>query len=164
MRPLSGVSDHEIVIIQSQVHAKYQRPTKHKIYIWKKANTEDLKKEMSDFSSNFTNTHNKDTPIDILWSLFKNSCNELLNKFVPSKTTSSRFSQPWINSDIKRLSRNKKKNLQQSNRIKNFQRLGTLQSLEIKVPIWMQESTQQLHWKCVKWWLHQKSQTLLDFY
>lgn len=97
--------------------------------------TEDLKKEMSDFSSNFTNTHNKDTPIDILWSLFKNSCNELLNKFVPSKTTSSRFSQPWINSDIKRLSRNKKKNLQQSNRIKNFQRLGTLQSLEIKVPI-----------------------------
>lgn len=55
-----------------------QQSTKY-TYGRKKAKTEDLKKKMSDFSSNFTNELNKDTPIDILWSSFKNSCNELLN-------------------------------------------------------------------------------------
>lgn len=42
-----------------------QQSTKY-TYGRKKAKTEDLKKKNSDFSSNFTNEHNKDTPIDIL--------------------------------------------------------------------------------------------------
>lgn len=80
-----------------------------KIYLWKRTNTGDLREEMSDLAINFTNPHNKDTTIDILLSSFKNSCDELLNKFEPSYAPTSRSSHPWINADIKRLSRNKQK-------------------------------------------------------
>lgn len=42
--PMRGISDHDLIIIQSEVYAKYQRATKHKIYLWKNANTEVIKK------------------------------------------------------------------------------------------------------------------------
>ena len=53
----------------------------------KKANITDLKKEMMDFSQNFIKEHNRNTPVNILWDLFKVACENLLNKIAPSKTT-----------------------------------------------------------------------------
>lgn len=43
-KPMRGISVHDFIIIQSEVYAKYQRATKHKIYLWKNANTEVIKK------------------------------------------------------------------------------------------------------------------------
>jgi hypothetical protein len=44
------------------------------------------------------------TPINNLWSDFKTICLDNLRKHVPSKHTSTRYSQPWCNRNIRRLS------------------------------------------------------------
>jgi len=52
-KPISGVSDHEIVYVESRVYAKYQRPIQHKIYLWKKADMMNLKSDIFDAVSTF---------------------------------------------------------------------------------------------------------------
>ncbi|KAK3107772.1 hypothetical protein FSP39_021936 [Pinctada imbricata] len=39
IRPLPGVSDHEVLFIDTNVEVKHQRPPKRKIYLWNRANT-----------------------------------------------------------------------------------------------------------------------------
>ena len=61
------------------------------------------------FSNQFLNTYSKDTPINHLWSEFKNACLNCLNNLIPSKISSAKFHQPWITNAIKCLSRCKKR-------------------------------------------------------
>ena len=45
----------------------------------------------------------------MLWNCFKQKCIESIDTFVPSKMTSTRFSQAWCNRDIRCLSKRKKR-------------------------------------------------------
>jgi len=40
-----------------------------------------------------------DTPVDQLWPSVRNKIQDTMDKYVPSKLTSSRFNQPWITGD-----------------------------------------------------------------
>ena len=58
---------------------------------------------MQSFSKDFTEKNSIKTDVNSLWSDFSRKCLELMGKHVPFKETSSRYSQPWINQDLKRL-------------------------------------------------------------
>ena len=55
--PLPGISDHEMVYVDSDVSARYQRPIQRKIWLWSKADIPVLKQSMLQFSEDFTNKH-----------------------------------------------------------------------------------------------------------
>jgi len=77
----------------------HHKPSPRKVYniIWKKANFQPIKDEFCTFSDNFVATYDTNSDINDLWCSFKQKCMELLSKWVPSKNTSVRFHQPWIN-------------------------------------------------------------------
>ena len=64
---------------------------------------------LTEFASQFTADYCPATPINKLWNTFKKESTSAMNKFVPSKMTSRRFSQPWCNRNIRRLTRKKKR-------------------------------------------------------
>ena len=105
--PLTGVSDHEIVYIESNVSAKYQRPIQRKIWFWAKADIPKPKEDMVTFSEEFTNTYSIKSDVNTIWTEFSAKCTQLMTNHIPSKLSSKRFSQPWINMNVKRLSRKK---------------------------------------------------------
>ncbi|KAK3096098.1 hypothetical protein FSP39_023212 [Pinctada imbricata] len=107
IKPMPGISDHEAIFIDSDVQVKLQRPTRRKIYLWKKANMTDLRNHMRNFSDNYVQNHSTTEPIDSLWCALKTGCLSVLDTCVPSKMTTQRYSQPWITQDLKRLSRRK---------------------------------------------------------
>ena len=107
--PHPGISDHEIVIVESEISVKYKRPVRRKIYLWKKANTNNLKEDFQKFSKDFVNEYHSNKDINALWNVFAKKSQTLLDKHVPSKFTTQRFSQPWINRAIKRLSAKKQR-------------------------------------------------------
>jgi hypothetical protein len=76
-KPLPGISNHDIVLIDANVRATRTRTPKRNINLWKTANTQELQDEvrtnMEDFSSNEFPT------IDDMWTSFKNI---LLNAMV----------------------------------------------------------------------------------
>ena len=68
-----------------------------------------MNSQVKAFSDSFTSEYTTDTDINTLWSTFKTFCSFSIDSCVPSKMTSSRFHQPWINIKTKRLSRRKKR-------------------------------------------------------
>ena len=57
------------------------------------------------FSSKFSTSHS----VDSLWTAFKNGCLNVLGSNVPSKMATERYSQPWINRQIKQLTKRKQR-------------------------------------------------------
>jgi hypothetical protein len=106
--PIPGLSDHDTVLIDTNLIPNRQKPIQRKICLWKKVNITAMREDLSSFSSSFTAEYSTATHINTLWSIFKNKCTAALEKFVPSKLTSTRYSQPWMNRPIKRLARQKK--------------------------------------------------------
>ena len=55
-----------------------------------------------------TSPQNTSSDVKIMWNTFKTSSFSIMEEYVPSKTTSSRFNRPWINRREKRRSGGKK--------------------------------------------------------
>ena len=49
------------------------------------------------------------TNINTLWDYFKTKCTDIMQECIPSKTTSTRITKPWITKDLRTLSRRKQK-------------------------------------------------------
>ena len=64
---LSGISDYEIVFINSYISAKIQQPIQRKILIWNKANLENVRLNASNLALDFMNSYDVDTAVEILW-------------------------------------------------------------------------------------------------
>jgi predicted transcriptional regulator YdeE len=63
-----------------------------------------MKKCMLSFVKDFMKEHTTETHINTLWEKFETKCVELVEENIPSKQTSTCYSQPWINSEVKRMS------------------------------------------------------------
>ena len=114
---ISGVSDHEIIKVESFLSAIIVQHKPRKVYLWNRANFTNINESWSAFSNSFIQSHNIDTPIQELWDIFKAQCVNSLNS-IPTKSLSSSTKHPWITSAIKRLS-NKKKRLYNKARLSN---------------------------------------------
>ena len=73
---------------------------------------------MQIFSQNLTEKNSLKSDVNILWTEFSKKCLELMKNHLPTKETSSCYSQPWINRDLERLSRRKKKAYMKAKRTK----------------------------------------------
>jgi hypothetical protein len=72
--------------------------------LWNKTDLDGLKKEVT-----FLTAHTNTTNINSLWNDLKSGCLDIMNRYIPTKLTSTRYSQPWINREIKELTRRKNK-------------------------------------------------------
>ena len=62
----------------------------------------------STICQHFLSTHSPSTSVDIFWNDFMSICNTCM-ALVPTKLSSTKHHQPWINSCIKRLTRKKQR-------------------------------------------------------
>ena len=104
-----GVSDHDIVFVQAQTRATRKKPPRRKILLWKNVDTDSLLTATLDFATDFTSRYTTTTDINTLWQSFRDFTTNVIDKFVPSKMSSTRFNQPWVTRKVKRLSKRKKR-------------------------------------------------------
>ena len=104
---IGGISDHNIVVIETDVKPKLMRPAKRKIFLYRKANYEQISNDIigldKNLSPDFVNEHS----VDEIWTDFKDILLASMDKHIPSKMSSSRFNLPWVNHSIKREIRKK---------------------------------------------------------
>ena len=101
-----------------------------KCFILRDKTTGDLKSHHLQALVIFTTQYSASTGVNELWDTLKHFTLSFLKDKVPSKMTSSRISQPWINKKVKRISRRKKrvhKRAKQSCSISDLQRYRQLQ-------------------------------------
>ena len=104
-----GISDHQIVVAENKLIAQRRKPLNRKIILWKRADYAELRKEVKSLENSISEKFDRTTPINIVWNIFLKEIKEIQDRCVPSKTASVSFHQPWITTDIKRLSRSKRK-------------------------------------------------------
>ncbi|KAK3101678.1 hypothetical protein FSP39_005405 [Pinctada imbricata] len=80
---------------------------------------EQMKEDLSKFSSEFCSQFDLTSRIEDMWKAIKTQLNTTLDKCVPSKMTSTRYNQPWINREVKQLSRRKKRSFKRARETKS---------------------------------------------
>ena len=106
-KPVSGISDHEAVIVISSLKTDLQLIPKRRIYNWKRADWNEIKDKATYFCNFFITNFDTGSPINSLWNEFKEFCLSIL-EIIPSKFTTN-HSYPWITHSIKKLSRRKQR-------------------------------------------------------
>jgi hypothetical protein len=124
--PLPGLSDHDIVLVDTNITPARQNPLKRLIYLWKKVNITNMANNVKVSLDKFMDCSDIKTPINNLWADFKTICLDNLRKHVPSKHTSTRYSQPWCNRNIRRLSRRKQGAFNKYRKTGKKERLGPI--------------------------------------
>jgi len=100
------------------VEVKEQHNLTERCYkVWNRADNDNINDYIKTFSEQFLQEYDIDTPIDVLWNVFKEMCLKYLD-MIPSKYYKLGTSPPWMNSTIKRLSHRKQRlyNLAQSSK------------------------------------------------
>ena len=107
---------------------KRSKPNKKKVFLWKRADIKKIKNHVNTEIASFIKNNDINTPTNQLWGIFKELTNSVM-AFVPSKTTSPRYSQPWITLKCKRLCRRKKRvynRAKGTNRLEDWQKFKLL--------------------------------------
>ena len=129
-KPMPGLSDHDIVFVQASTRVPRQRPLRRQIRLWGKADTAGLHQSASEFTSEFTDQYSASTDIDTLWTSFRDYCIKAMDTHVPSKMTTTRYSQPWVNKKVKRASRRKKRAYRKARKTGKAEDLQRYKSLQ----------------------------------
>ena len=111
----AGISDHDIVITTNQLAAQRRKPISRKILLWKKANITELRNDVSKLKDRLIEEYRQHSrPINDLWIDFVTSIKRIESTHVPSKMSSVRHHQPWVNRNIKQLGRRKRRAYQRA--------------------------------------------------
>ena len=63
---IPGISDHDMLVIDSDLKPIYNKPKRRKVYIYKGADMNTIKQNMTGLSENIINT-DVDSPINDIW-------------------------------------------------------------------------------------------------
>ena len=77
---IPGISDHEIVFVNINIEPPRCKPVKRKIYLWKKANPDQISNMLQDYDLHFNQVFNSSTPVETMWKSFKSSCKDIIEK------------------------------------------------------------------------------------
>ncbi|CAG2188737.1 unnamed protein product [Mytilus edulis] len=105
--PPIGNSDHDIVLVDISANVNKPKPTKRKIYLWKKADLESIGKHLDSQFDTFKKTNFDD--INNMWTSIKQIIKDSMEKYVPTKTSLARQSHHWMNTQLRRLSKQKQR-------------------------------------------------------
>ena len=102
-----GMSDHEIVISIVDMKAKTTKKKPRRVYIYKNGNIENIREDMITFRRELEKDKTKSA--DEKYNKFVEIIRASTEKHIPHKTLSGRWDAPWVNRNIKRLIRKKKR-------------------------------------------------------
>ncbi|VDI67396.1 Hypothetical predicted protein [Mytilus galloprovincialis] len=157
-KTIPGVGDHDAVLIDTLAKPQRAKPTKRKIYLWDKANLPSLKADVTLFVSDFVSQppHNMNT----CWTSFRDKVLTLMDKHIPHKLTRSRHTNPWMNTDTRRLARRKDRAFKKANATKSTRdvRSNLLQSDGAHTPLEDNGTSRKtLHFNTSPTWIPHKT-------
>ena len=99
-------SDHNPITFDISFNIKKKKPVKRKIYNFKRANWDELNRDLFnvDWNSILINSSSEHA-----WSIFNSKLFELCNKHIPVITIRSEFQPPWFDSECHNLCRKKER-------------------------------------------------------
>ncbi|CAG2208939.1 unnamed protein product [Mytilus edulis] len=108
---LPGISDHNMLVLDTDLKPQYNKPKSREIYVYKKANWEEIKADVIKFGADIINSN---TSVEDKWTNLKNGIETTLKLNVPRKITNKRHNLPWLSNSVKKKIRRKHKLFQKA--------------------------------------------------
>jgi len=106
MTTVPGISDHDAIVADSDIKPAFVKKTPRSIFLFSKANWENMRNEVSRFATEFLSSH-ANFSVEHNWSALKTFLTKAMETHIPSKKTSRRQHLPWLTGDLKRRSKKK---------------------------------------------------------
>jgi len=103
-----GITDHDMLVIDQDIKPVVIKSPPRKIYKYSKADWPAMKVETASFSNQFAQDWQQHS-VDGNWDRFKEHMFSIMNKFIPSRLSSSRKNLPWFSRGLRRQVRKKAK-------------------------------------------------------
>ena len=126
---IPGISDHAMVVTDSDVKPIYNKQKPRKVYLFSKANWEEIKKACVQLSDNIIIMVQNKENIEELWNTFKTGIQEAMDNFIPSKIFKKKNTVPWFNRNLKRMTRRKARLYRHAKKSKQWSEFKQYQKL-----------------------------------
>ena len=160
--PIGLKSDHDVFLLDTSLQAVRAKPVKRTIYLWKKADTKGITTTLSNYSKAFR--AEAFSSVEDMWQNLKTAITTTMEKFVPSKMSSSKHTHPWINTKIRRATRRKQRAHRKAKSTKQKKGLGSLQENPDISPKGNQTRPQEVYGRYCQLRHETESKTVLVIY
>ena len=101
---MPGLSDHDIVFVETSSRALRHKPARRKILLW---NFDDIRLKISNWTGDFISSNTTFTPVESLATIINDSLSKIVLDNVPSKFSTRRLEQCWTTTLTKRMCQRK---------------------------------------------------------
>ncbi|CAG2209704.1 MAPRE [Mytilus edulis] len=117
---IPGISDHAIIITDTDIKPFYYKSNPRKVYTWARANWDEVNKDLDSLLSQISNSIQNNQNVNEAWLMFKKHLFASLDKNIPSKIVKSNNRLPWITQKIKKMLKKKQNLYNQAKRTKSW--------------------------------------------
>ena len=100
---MPGLSDHDIVFVETSSRALRHKPARRKILLWKHANFDNIRLKISNWTRDFISSNTTFTPVENLATINTDSLSKIVSDNVPSMFSTRRLEQCWTTTLTKRM-------------------------------------------------------------
>ena len=122
-----GISDHEAVVTDFDTQPQRARSKPGRRYPYSRANLENLNAEIGNITERIMKMDEEGNNIDIMWNEFKTLLLSAIEGNIPSHTQRRNNRYPWINKEVKRPLRKKKRLYKQAKKTGKWENYRFLQ-------------------------------------
>ena len=115
-----GISDHDIVVVDSDTKPFYAKQRPRKCFVFSRANWDQLKTDIKDISVEIVRLYRCGSSVQKLWDTLTKDLLTAINSNIPSKLKTSKHSVPWINREVKRTLRRKARLFKKAKKTNNW--------------------------------------------
>jgi hypothetical protein len=106
---IPGISDHDILVVDSDLKAQSKTSRPRKIYQYKKGDMEGLSAHLAQASDSFLDRVPASHSLEDNWAYFKNTITSAMDKYIPHKMSKKRHNLPWFTPVVRRCIRRKQR-------------------------------------------------------
>ena len=140
--------------------ARRPKGSRRKTHLWKQADIQGIKDDLTDLVDSVIVPDDFDTT----WEKIKSKITETIERRVPSKMTTSRYTIPWMNSDIKRTIRRKQRAYRKAGLTKKQQDKDHYKKLQREVQLHVRRANKDYLETSVSGDYKENSQEVLDIH
>ena len=108
-RTVPGISDHDMVVSDFDVKPFETKESPRKSFKFSKANWDNINLDINKLGNELENLYLTGSTTEVLWDTFKSAILSTVDKNVPSSTARKRSKLPWIDRNLHKLLKRKKK-------------------------------------------------------
>ena len=126
-----GISDHDIIITDTDTKVQYQRTPPRTCYIYSKADWTKINIDLENLQTTVENNKENGHSVHQLWDTFKKELFGTMNNNIPHKEIRSRNSIPWITRKHRKMIKRKQRLFNQAKKSKKWSNYRSYQK-EVK--------------------------------